>query len=105
MQKLFDFRDDVIFKAKVLDIQRKHLLAKQSIWQAINPALYESDWVPNRLVTETSTNVNDAMISHARDFDGQMGRSFVSSGINFSSSTPRLRSSQNKGLIGSRKQI
>eukprot|EP00884_Botryococcus_braunii_P003992 jgi/Botrbrau1/13594/Bobra.0307s0013.1 len=72
--KLFDFRDDVVFKAKVLDIQRKHLLAKQSIWQAINPSLYESDWVPNRLVTETSNNVNDAMISHARDFDGQILR-------------------------------
>eukprot|EP00884_Botryococcus_braunii_P010111 jgi/Botrbrau1/19100/Bobra.0077s0014.1 len=72
--KLFDFRDDVVFKAKVLDIQRKHLLAKQAIWQAINPSLYESDWVPNRLVTETSNNVNDAMISHARDFDGQILR-------------------------------
>eukprot|EP00884_Botryococcus_braunii_P019480 jgi/Botrbrau1/6215/Bobra.0109s0010.1 len=71
-KKIFDIKDDEEYTLTVRGFQRKHLLAKQRLWQACEPEYYANTWATSHLVTTESNNVNDQTVFESRAYDAHL---------------------------------
>eukprot|EP00884_Botryococcus_braunii_P005363 jgi/Botrbrau1/14828/Bobra.168_3s0010.1 len=71
-KKIFDIKYDEEYTLTVRGFQRKHLLAKQRLWQACEPEYYANTWATSHLVTTESNNVNDQTVFESRAYDAHL---------------------------------